>query len=70
MRIDLRMPEVHDMTDDTVELVSTSSVTATASPIVLNQTDMLRFKFLPTLVKNEKETSQICIREASLRKEA
>lgn len=55
MRIDLRMPEVHDMTDDTVELVSTSSVTATASPIVLNQTDMLRFKFLPTLVKNEKE---------------
>lgn len=55
MKIKLRMPEVHDMTADTVDVVSTSSVTADASPIVLNQTDMLRLKFLPTLVKNENE---------------
>lgn len=55
MIIDLRTPEVHDMTTDTVEVVSTSSVTADASPIVLNQTDMLRFKFLPTLVDNARE---------------
>lgn len=55
MKIDLRIPEVHDMTTDTVDVVSTSSVTANASPVVLSQTEMLRFKFLPTLVNNEKE---------------
>ena len=55
MKLKLRMPEVHDMTADTVDLVSTSSVTADASPIVLNQTDMCRLRFLPTLVKNENE---------------
>lgn len=55
MKIDLRTPEVHDMTTDTVDVVSTSSVTANASPVVLSQTEMLRFKFLPTLVNNEKE---------------
>ena len=43
MKIKLRMPEVHDMTADTVDVVSTSSVTADASPIVLNQTDNLHF---------------------------
>lgn len=47
--------EVHDMTADTVDVISTSSVTADASPIVLSQTDMRRFKFLPTLVDNGKE---------------
>ncbi|MBE6899895.1 MAG: DUF4263 domain-containing protein [Ruminococcaceae bacterium] len=55
MKISLKNPEIHDMTTNTVDVVSTSSVTADASPIVLNQTDMLRFKFLPTLVDNEKE---------------
>lgn len=55
MIIDIKTPEVHDMTTDTVEVVSTSSVTADASPIVLNQTDMLRYKFLPTLVDNGRE---------------
>ena len=43
------------MTDNTVDLMSTSSVTANASPIVLNKTDILRFKFIPRLVKNDKE---------------
>lgn len=55
MKIDLRGPEVHDIKTDTVDLVSTSSVTADASPVVLSQTEMLRFKFCPTLVGNEKE---------------
>lgn len=55
MKIALRVPEVRDMTTNAVDIVSTSSVTADASPIVLNQTDMLRFKFLPTLVSNESE---------------
>lgn len=55
MKIDLRTPEVHDMTADTVDMVSTSAVTADTSPVVLAQTDMLRLKFLPTLVDNGKE---------------
>lgn len=55
MKIDLKSPEVHDMTTDTVDVISTSAVTADASPIVLSQTEMLRFKFLPTLVDNKKE---------------
>ena len=47
MIIITKTPEVHDMTD-TIEVVSTSSVTANASPIVLNQTG-------PTLVDNVRE---------------
>lgn len=55
MRIPPQTPEMHDMTATTVDVISTSSSTANASPVVLHQTDMLRFKFLPNLVKNEKE---------------
>lgn len=55
MKIELFNHEIHDMTAEMFDLVSTSSVTADASPIVLNQTDMLRLRFLPTLVKNENE---------------
>ena len=55
MKIDLQRPKVHDMTTDTVDIISTSAVTADVSPIVLSQTELLRFKFLPTLVDNEKE---------------
>lgn len=55
IKIGFGTPDVHDMTADTVDVVSTSSVTADASPIVLSQTDMLRFKFLPTLVDNARE---------------
>lgn len=55
MKIGSRIPKVQDMTTDTVDVISTSSVTADASPVVLSQTEMLRFKFCPTLVNNEKE---------------
>lgn len=55
VRIPPQTPEMHDMTATTVDVISTSSSTANASPVVLHQTDMLRFKFLPNLVKNEKE---------------
>ena len=55
MKIYLSSREIHDMTDNTVDVVSTSATTADASPIVLAQTDMLRLKFLPTLVDNGKE---------------
>lgn len=55
MKIDLRPSKIHDMEYSTVDVTSTSSVTADASPVVLNQTDSLRLKFFPTLVKNVKE---------------
>ena len=55
MKIDLTQYKMKDMTNKTVDVVSTSSVTADASPIVLNKTDMLRLRFIPTLVSNEKE---------------
>lgn len=58
MKISLQLTDSHelkDMTTHSVEVVSTSSVTADTSPVVLNQTDSLRFRFLPTLVTNEKD---------------
>lgn len=55
MKIDLSSPKARDMITDTVDVISTSAVTADASPIVLNQTEMIRVKFCPTLVDNEKD---------------
>lgn len=55
MRINLRPTEVHDMSENAIDVVSTSAQTADASPIVLNHTDLLRFRFVPTLVDNPKE---------------
>ena len=52
------IPQVHDMTTDTVDVISTSTVTANTSPITLSQTEILRFKFLPTLVDNKKEPNK------------
>lgn len=55
IKLGFQTQDVHDMTTDTVDVVSTSNVTADTSPIVLSQTEILRFSFLPTLVDNEKE---------------
>lgn len=55
MKINFHTPEINDMTGDTVDIISTSAQTASASPVVLNHTDLLRFKFIPTLVDNPKE---------------
>lgn len=55
MKIGLHIPKVHDMTIDTVDVISTSAVTADVSPVVLSQTEMIRLKFCPTLVDNEKD---------------
>ena len=52
MKIALPPQEVRDMTENAVDVVSTSSVTASASPVILNKTDTIRFKFIPTLVAN------------------
>jgi hypothetical protein len=38
-----------------IDVVSTSACTAATSPIILNSTDIIRTKFEPNLVKNEKE---------------
>lgn len=40
---------------ESIDVVSTSSNTAAASPIILNSTDVIRTKFVPNLIKNEKE---------------
>lgn len=58
MKITHLIPQVHDMTTDTVDVISTSTVTANTSPITLSQTEILRFKFLPTLVDNKKEPNK------------
>ena len=55
MQIPFRPTEPHDMTGNSVEVISTSSATAAASPIILSQTEMCRTKFVPLLVNNEKE---------------
>ena len=55
MKIAFQSSKIPEMTPNAVEVVSTSAVTADTSPIVLSQTDFLRFKFLPTLVNNEKD---------------
>lgn len=55
MRIDFSAPEIQDMQGETIDVISTSALTADASPILLSKTDFLRFKFIPTLVQNDKE---------------
>lgn len=56
MKIDSTPYKTENMTTETVDVISTSSVTADALPIVLNKTNILRFRFVPTLVSNEKES--------------
>lgn len=57
MKIDLSSyrPEPREMNDGEIDLISTSSITADASPIVLNKTEMIQTKFDPVLVKNHKD---------------
>jgi hypothetical protein len=56
MKIDLSLfrSEPREMKDDTIDVVSTSSKTASASPIILKQTDMIQTKFEPILIENDK----------------
>lgn len=46
--------EPREMNDDEIDLVSTSSTTADASPIILNRTDRIQTKFEPMIIDNEK----------------
>lgn len=47
--------EPRETTDGSIDLVSTSLVTADASPIILNTTDLIQTKFQPVVIDNEKE---------------
>lgn len=41
--------------EDSIDLTSTSSVTADVTPIILNETDMVRTSFLATMIDNQKD---------------
>lgn len=47
-----KFPEVEEMTDNTIDIMSTSSTTADASPIILKKSDNTRLRFVPKLVDN------------------
>lgn len=47
-----RFPKVDEMTDNTIDVMSTSSQTADASPISLKKSGITRLRFLPKLVDN------------------
>lgn len=49
------LSEPREMDGDTIDVVSTSSKSANASPIILKRTDLIQTKFEPTLVDNEKD---------------
>jgi hypothetical protein len=50
--------EPRETTDGSIDLVSSSSRTADASPIVLNKTDMIQTKFVPVLVDNPNDAKK------------
>lgn len=53
--MDFYNPFPENMTDTKIDVISTSAATAQASPIIINQTERLRFSFIPTLVDNHKD---------------
>lgn len=50
--------EPREMSDRTIDLVSTSTKTADASPIILNRTKRIQTKFEPALIDNDKEPAK------------
>lgn len=57
MKTHLSSNDVHNMVDNSIEVVSTSSATADISPIVLAETDLIRLKFVP-MIDNTKESQK------------
>lgn len=55
MQKHLSQPEPNGMNADIIDIVSTSSKTASASPIILKSTDRIQTKFEPNLIENERE---------------
>src|SRR5574344_1797874 len=58
MKVNLNTTHMTNMTDSIVDVKSTSSTTADTSPILLSQTELLRFRFMPTLVQNDREPNK------------
>lgn len=58
MKAALSVSKLHDMTPNSIEISSTSSSTADASPIVLHETDFLRLMFIPKLVENKQDPAK------------
>lgn len=54
----LSTSKLHNMTPNSIEISSTSSTTADASPIVLHETDLLRLMFIPKLVENQQDPAK------------
>jgi len=53
-----KIPKVGDSAGETIDVVSTSSVTADTSPIQLSISDFTRIRFIPTLVQNPNESKK------------
>lgn len=51
----IKIPTLSDPAGDTIEIMSTSSVTADTSPIQLSISDYTRIRFIPKLVENPRE---------------
>ena len=54
----ITIPEINDSTGETIYVMSTSSITADASPIQLSTSDFIRIRFIPTLVQNPNESKK------------
>ena len=59
MKAALSASKLHDMTPNSIEISSTSSSTADASPIVLHEIDFLRLMFIPKLVENKQDPTKL-----------
>lgn len=59
MKAALSASKLHDMTPNSIEISSTSSSTADASPIILHETDFLRLMFIPKLVENKQDPAKL-----------
>lgn len=54
----IRIPNLHSPAGDTIDIMSTSSVTADTTPIQLSVSDYTRIRFLPKLVQNPNEAKK------------
>lgn len=52
-----------------IDVVSTSATTADATPVVLSETERMRFRFVPTIVDNQ-SSPECTVREKSFLSES
>ena len=58
MKADLLKSNPDDMTSNDVKLIPTSTDSANVSSIILQETDLIRAKFIPKLVNNRKDSNK------------